>query len=93
MKKMARTLRKINKAIRKQKLDTMDTAIQGFKAAFRELTISDKVIIMRGTKITLPNSLINRALGKAHQGSHPGISGMKRRIWSHFWFPGADRHI
>ena len=48
---------------------------------------------MKGDKIVLPQSLHAEAIAKAHQGGHPGMSGMKRRIRSHFWFPGIDKLV
>ena len=30
---------------------------------------------------------------KAHQGAHPGMSGMKRRIRSDFWFPKLSQKV
>ena len=57
---------------------------------FQDLTVSDEGFILKGEKIALPEKLHLKALKKAHQGGHPGMTGMKRRLRSHFWFPGMD---
>jgi len=49
--------------------------------------------MMKGDRIILPSNLVSKALKKAHQGGHPGMSCMKRRMRSHFWFPKMDRHV
>ena len=33
------------------------------------------------------------AVTNAHQGGHPGISGVKRRIRGHFWFPEMGNYV
>ena len=48
---------------------------------------------MKDEKIILPEALHDIAIKKAHQGAHPGMSGMKRRLRSHFWFPKMDAKI
>ena len=69
------------------------TTLLEYVKVFPEITISDEGLMMRGDKIILPKKLIERTLKKAHQGSHPGMSCMKRRVRSHFWFPKMDEHI
>ena len=32
-------------------------------------------------------------MANAHQGGHPGINGVKRRIRCHFWFPGMNEMV
>ena len=48
---------------------------------------------MKDEKIVLPASLYDLAIRKAHQGAHPGTSGMKRRLSCHFWFRKMDSMI
>ena len=67
--------------------------LKPFQKIFQELTISDEGLILKGEKIVLPEKLHDTALKKAHQGSHPGMSGLKRRLRSHFWFPKMDNKI
>ena len=58
-----------------------------FRKFFRELTISDEGLILKGAKIILPEKLWTVAFNKAHQGGHPGMNSLKRRLRNHFWFP------
>ena len=55
--------------------------------------MSDEELVLKGDKIVLPSNLHDTALSKAHQGGHPGMNGLKRRLRSHFWFPQMDRKI
>ena len=57
------------------------------------MTLSDEELILRGERIVLPASLHDLALEKAHQGGHPGMNGLKRRLRSHFWFPKMDKAV
>ena len=67
--------------------------LKAFKSILEELTISEEGLLLKKDKIVLPEALYEVAMRKAHQGSHPGVSSMKRRIRSHFWFPGMDSAI
>ena len=58
-----------------------------------QLTITENGLIMKKNKIILPEALIEGAMNKAHQGSHPGISSMKRRLRAHFYFPRLSTRI
>ena len=64
-----------------------------FRKVFSQITISDEGLLMKDEKIILPEALRHLALKKAHQGAHPGMNGMKRRLRSHFWFPKMDKLI
>ena len=48
---------------------------------------------MMGEKILLPNSMIKTAIQKAHQGGHPGMTTLKRRICTHFWYPKLNEEV
>ena len=41
----------------------------------------------------LPECLLDEAIGKAHQGSHPGMTSMKRRLRIHFWCPRLNKRV
>jgi hypothetical protein len=87
-------LQNLIKAIRKGHLPAKPSkSIRPFAKFFDQLTITDSGLIMKGEKIILPSKLIDLAIRKAHQGGHPGITTMKRRIRSHFYFPRMDKHI
>ena len=88
------TMKKLQLALERgyiPKEDEME--LKPFKKIMGEITTSDEGLMMKGERIILPNTLIKRALEKAHQGAHPGISRLKRRIRSHFWFPRLDHHV
>lgn len=54
-----------------------------------ELTIIGHVIL-RGTRIVIPEKLRQRVLRLAHEG-HQGIVKMKERLRSKVWWPGVDK--
>ena len=54
-----------------------------------ELTIIGHVIL-RGTRIVIPEKLRQRVLRLAHEG-HQGIVKMKERLRSKMWWPGVDK--
>ena len=47
-------------------------------------------VILRGTRIVIPEKLRQRVLRLAHEG-HQGIVKMKERLRSKVWWPGVDR--
>ena len=47
-------------------------------------------IILRGTRIVIPEKLRQRVLRLAHEG-HQGIVKMKERLRSEMWWPGVDK--
>ena len=47
-------------------------------------------ILLRGTRIVMPEVLRGRTLELAHEG-HPGIVQMKKRLRSKVWWPGIDK--
>ena len=56
-----------------------------------ETSISDSGLILKKDRKILPASLIVIAIKKAHQGGHPGLTKMKRRLRTHFWFSPDGR--
>ena len=47
-------------------------------------------VILRGTRIVIPEKLRERVLRLAHEG-HQGIVKMKERLRSKVWWPGVDK--
>ena len=86
-------LSSLKDSIRKGYISKSDESLKPYRKIFRELAISDEEFILKGEKIVLPASLHTLALEKAHQGGHPGMNGLKRRLRSHFWFPKMDAKI
>lgn len=82
-----------------------DTEIQLIKKALNENVWPDSLvlfkpfenelcfvgdILVRGTRIVMPNALRERIMQLAHEG-HPGMSVMKRRVRAKVWWPKIDR--
>ena len=59
-----------------------------FKMLKDELCVNDN-IVLRGTRIVIPESLKKETLDLAHEG-HPGIVSMKHRLSSKVWWEGID---
>ena len=87
------TLTELKKCVQKGCFDKSIDNLKPYRTIFGELAISDEGLLMKGEKIVLPESLYDTALKKAHQGGHPGMNGLKRRLRSHFWFPRMDKKI
>jgi transposase InsO family protein len=49
-------------------------------------------LILRGTRIAIPQELHERVLELGHKG-HPGIVVMKQRLHSKVWWPNMDRDV
>lgn len=47
-------------------------------------------LVLRGTRIVMPNKLRSRALALAHEG-HLGIVGTKQNLRTKVWWPGMDK--
>ena len=86
----------IRKALRKgypPKLDKNNCQLKPYVKCWDQLTITAEGLLLKGDKIILPKSLKELAIKKAHQGSHPGITTMKRRLRSHFFFPDMSCRV
>ena len=87
------TLCQLKHFINKGYIPSACQSLASFRKVFDDLAISNDGLIMKSEKIVLPEALHDVAIKKAHQGAHPGMSGMKRRLRSHFWFPKMDNKI
>jgi hypothetical protein len=63
-----------------------------FKPVKDELTVTSKGVVLRGTRIVLPQSLQQRAVDIAHV-THLGLSKTKALIREKVWFPKMDKMI
>ena len=77
-------MKKLKDFLKKGHSHTQDPDLKPYTKFVDKLMITQTGIVMKEERIILPPSLIEKALKKAHQGSHPGITNMKRRIRSHF---------
>ena len=86
-------LQRLSSFIFKGYLPKRDTELNPYRQIFNELNISDDGLILKEERIILPSSLWTEAIEKAHQGGHPGMSSLKRRLRSHFWFPKLNECV
>ena len=80
-------LQRLKKCIVKGYIPKKDVQLQPYHQLLGSLTISDVGLVLKDDKIVLPESLWKKAVDKAHQGGHPGMTSLKRRLRSHFWIP------
>lgn len=62
-----------------------------YKMFATELCFADK-ILLRGTRIVMPETLRVRTLELAHEG-HPGMTIMKHRLRAKVWWPKLDMQV
>ena len=55
----------------------------------QKLTITTSKLLLRATRIVLPNSLRTQAINIAHEG-HQGLVKTKKLFRTKIWFPGID---
>ena len=67
--------------------------LKKFEQIFEELTIAGNGIILKGERIILPKALHAEAIKLAHRGSHPGQSGVERRLRQHFFFHSLQEKV
>ena len=69
------------------------TELKQFSNISEELTVNDEAsIILRGSRIIMPEKLRERAVNIAHEG-HQGIVKTKQLIREKIWFPGLDDEV
>ena len=69
------------------------TAVQRFREILPEITLTGNKILLKSERIILPESLHETAINLAHRGSHPGQSGIERRIRYHFFFHDLQKKV
>ena len=82
-----KTLNGLRAAIRLNRWDS--DIVAPFRKVKDELTVTPENIILRGTRIVLPEALQQRAVDIAHE-SHQGLSKVKALLRTKTWFPGID---
>ena len=60
--------------------------VRRFNQLLADMTVTGNGIILKDDRMVLPESLHNVAIQLAHRGSHPGQSGIERRLRYHFFF-------
>lgn len=71
--------------------DTWSEDAMPFKLFATELSFAGK-ILLRGTRIVIPEVLRKRTLDLAHEG-HPGMTIMKQRLRAKVWWPKLDMQV
>ncbi|XP_049886595.1 uncharacterized protein K02A2.6-like [Pectinophora gossypiella] len=66
-----------------------DESVKLYKIFQNELCFYEG-ILLRGTRIVIPEKLRHRVLSAAHEG-HPGIVSMKARLRTKVWWPKCDK--
>ena len=61
-------------------------SVRKFSPIMHELTLAANGIVMKQDRMVLPTSLQGKSIKLAHRGSHPGRSGIERRLRYHFFF-------
>lgn len=85
-----KTLRGVQKYIRRGGIPKSKPSLGAYRKFQDQITIADG-LVMKQDKVILPEVLWGKAIDKAHQGGHPGINNLKKRIRSHFWIPGLNK--
>lgn len=84
------TLRAVRAAIKLNKWHY--DSVKQFKTVRDELSVTSDGIVLRGTRIVIPESLQKRAIAIAHE-SHPGLNKTKSLIREKIWFPNIDKMV
>ena len=68
-----------------------DMKSSSFYKVRQELSVTaDKKLLLRGTRMVIPESLQQQAIALAHEG-HQGIVRSKQLLRTKVWFPGVDK--
>ena len=86
-------LEQLKKYLLKGYLPKSKKRLTPYAKVWDQLTILDSGLIMKGEKVVLPQAMISTAIEKAHQGGHPGMTTMKRRLRTHFWCPQLNAKV
>ncbi len=66
--------------------------ILSYKHIKDELSVTNNRILLRDTRMVIPESLQDRAINLAHEG-HQGVAKTKRLLRERVWFPNIDKKI
>ena len=70
-----------------------DERLLKFKQILPELTVMSNGVVLKGERMVLPEKLQPKAIELAHRGSHPGISGLERRLRYQFFFHNMQSKV
>ena len=83
----------LKKKLRTGKEEHNKSLLKPFEKIISQMTITDTGLILKSDRIVLPEALIKNAIQKAHQGGHPGIAALIRRLRTTFWFPEMSKRV
>ena len=86
-----KALQALRAAIRTDRWQASDR-LKPYCAINDELTVGTKGIVLRGTRLVIPESLQQRAIDIAHE-AHQGLSKTKSLSRIKVWFPGMEKLI
>ena len=81
------TMKGLRASIRLSEWD--NDIVKPSKAVKGELTVTSENVILRRTRIVIPESLQQKAIDLAHE-SHQGLAKTKALLREKVWFPGID---
>lgn len=83
----------LRKALRDESLSKAELeAVKTFRQIMSELSVTTDGLVLRGTRIVIPESLQSRVVRIVHEG-HLGESKTKALIRTKVWFQGLDRLV
>ena len=62
-----------------------------YKAVKEELCVLGQVV-MRGSRIVMPQGLSDQTINLAHEG-HQGMVRTRARLWEKVWWPPMDKKV
>ncbi|XP_044180982.1 uncharacterized protein K02A2.6-like [Acropora millepora] len=86
-----KTLQCLSEVLLSQQWQKVSNDVSAFKHVRQELSVANGVIL-RGTRIVIPETLRNKIVTLAHSG-HQGIVKTKCLLRESVWFPGMDRMV
>ena len=90
------TLRKLRDIVTKGQTwipKDADSKLRKFQKILPTITVTGNGILLKDERIILPESLHLQAIELAHRGSHPGETGIQRRLRYHFFFHNLNDKV
>ena len=83
----------LKKALRKGYASPKCPVLAPYRKIWDSLTITNEGLVLKDDRIIIPEALKEKAMRNAHQGGHPGITAMKRRLRMHFYFRDLSKRV
>ena len=85
-----KTMQSLRAAVRHNKWDC--NLVKPFRAIKDELIVAPQNIVLRGSRIVVPESVQQQAIDIAHE-THQGLVKTKALLGEKVWFPGIDKIV